>query len=390
MADMAPSRPTTTALLERLVGFDTTSRNSNLPLIAFVRAYLDGLGVRYRESRDPAGRRANLHATIGPDSAGGLALSGHVDTVPVDGQSWTSDPFALRAAGGKLYARGACDMKGFVASMLAAVPDLQALTLAKPIHLFITFDEEVSMEGARLLIRDIAAGGPRPDVCVVGEPSLMQPIVAHKGRLAAEVTARGKAGHSADPAHGVNAIHAAAEAVAWVAAEARRRAIDGPFAEGFTPAYTTSQVGTFAGGSILNIIPEQARFGVEWRTIPGDDARAEFSRLQSYVAASIEPAMRAADPASGFSFEVRDWVPGMALPPDHALAALVRHAAGSNSSGHVSYATEGGLYQEAGIPTIVCGPGSIEQAHAADEWIAQSQLDACDAFIRRLAARFAA
>ncbi len=390
MADIAPAGLSTTALLERLVGFDTTSRNSNLPLIGFVREYLDGLGVRYRESRDPAGRRANLHAVIGPDGPGGLALSGHVDTVPVDGQSWTSDPFALREAGGRLYGRGACDMKGFVASMLAAVPDFRALSLARPIHLFVTFDEEVSMEGARLLIRDIAASGLRPDAVLVGEPSLMQPIVAHKGRLAAEVVVRGRAGHSADPRRGVNAIHAAAEAIAWVAAEARRRAVEGPFADGFQPAYTTSQVGTVAGGASLNIIPEQARFSVEWRTIPGDDANAEFSRLQAHVAQAIEPAMRAADPASGFAFEVRDWVPGMALPPEHELAAMVRHAAGSNSSGHVSYATEGGLYQEAGIPTIVCGPGSIEQAHMQDEWIARSQLDACDAFIRRLAARFAA
>ncbi len=342
-----------------------------------------------RESRDASGQRANLHATIGPQGPGGLALSGHVDTVPVDGQAWTSDPFRLRAESGRLYARGAADMKGFVASMLAAVPDLLAMTLARPIHLFVTFDEEVSMQGARLLIRDIAASGLRPDLCVVGEPSLMQPILGHKGRLAAEVVVRGRAGHSADPGRGVNAIHAAGEAIAWLAAEARRRAAEGPFAAGFQPAHTTSQVGTMAGGSILNIIPEQARFSVEWRTIPGDDAEAELARLRDTVAREIEPAMHTADPASGFSFEVRDWVPGMALPPDHALAALVRHAAGSNGSGHVSYATEGGLYQEAGIPTIICGPGSIEQAHVADEWIAQSQLDASDAFIRRLVAQYA-
>ncbi len=395
MADIAPAgrrtdRFTTTALLARLVAFDTTSRNSNLGLIGFVRDYLDGLGVRYRESRDPAGQRANLHAVIGPEAPGGLALSGHVDTVPVDGQSWTSDPFTLRGAGGRLHGRGACDMKGFVASVLAALPDLLAMPLARPIHLFVTFDEEVSMDGARLLIRDIAASGQRPQMCVVGEPSLMQPIVAHKGRLAAEVLVRGRSGHSADPGRGVNAVHAAAEAIAWLAAEARRRAAEGPFADGFRPAWTTSQVGTVAGGSILNIIPEQARFSVEWRTIPGDDAPAELERLRAHVRRTIEPAMREIDPAAGFAFEVRDWVPGMALPPDHDLAALVRHTAGSNGSGHVSYATEGGLYQDAGIPTIVCGPGSIEQAHTADEWIAQSQLDACDVFIRRLVARYAA
>jgi acetylornithine deacetylase len=372
-------------LLARLVSFDTTSRNSNLPLIEFVRAYLDGFGVPYRETRDAAGRRANLHVTLGPAGPRGLALSGHVDTVPVDGQAWRSDPFTLRADEGRLYARGACDMKGFVASMLAAIPDLAAMPLTRPLHLFITFDEEVSMEGARVLIADLARTGTAPAMCVVGEPSLMQPIVAHKGRLAAQAVVHGRAGHSADPARGVNAVHAMAQAIAWLAADARRRAEAGPFAEGFSPPYTTSQVGTVAGGTILNIIPERATFTFEWRTIPGDDARAELERLRAFVAAEIEPGMRAVDPNSGFVFEVNDWVPGMSLPPDHDLAALVRHAAGSNSSGHVSYATEGGLYQEGGIPTIVCGPGSIEQAHAPDEWIAADQLDACDAFIRRLA-----
>ncbi len=387
---MPPERLSTTDMLERLVAFDTTSRNSNLPLTDFVRGCLDGWGARYRETRDPAGRRANLHVMLGPEGPGGLALSGHVDTVPVDGQAWRSDPFRLRAQDGRLYARGTCDMKGFVASMLAAVPDLLALPLARPVHLFVTFDEEVSMEGARLLIADLARTGLAPALCVVGEPSLMRPIVAHKGRLAAQATVHGRAGHSADPSRGVNAIHATAEAIGWLAAEARHRAQHGPFADGFDPPYTTAQVGTVGGGSILNIIPERATFAFEWRTIPGDDARAELERFRAHVARSIEPAMHAVDPDSGFVFEVSDWVPGMSLPPDHALAALVRHAAQSNGSGHVSYATEGGLYQEAGIPTIVCGPGSIEQAHAADEWIARDQLDACDAFIRRLAQRFAA
>ncbi len=375
----------TAAILERLVAFDTTSRNSNLPLIAYVRDYLDALGVGYREIRDADGRRADLHAVIGPSVAGGLALSGHVDTVPVDGQAWRSDPFRLHEEHGRLHARGACDMKGFVASMLAAVPALQAMSLARPVHLFITFDEEVSMEGARCLIRDLNDSGLRPDMCVVGEPSLMQPIVAHKGRLAAEVLVRGRAGHSADPGRGVNALHAAAEAIAWVAADMRQRLKHGPFADGFVPPFTTAQVGTASGGSALNIIPDHARFAVEWRTIPGDDAQAELARLQKHVETTIEPAMHAVDPNSGFSFAVRDWVPGMALPADHDLARLVRRAAGSNGAGHVSYATEGGLYQEAGISCMVCGPGSIEQAHAPDEWIARSQLDACDAFILRLA-----
>lgn len=388
------SAPTTQELLARLVAFDTTSRNSNLELIGFVREHLDRHGVAVRESRGEDGRKANLHAVIGPHVAGGLALSGHVDTVPVDGQAWTSDPFVLRQSEGRLYGRGACDMKGFVAAMLAAVPALAALRLARPIHLFITFDEEVSMAGARRLIETLheASGDdvsgeswPPPALCVVGEPSLMLPIVAHKGRLAAHARVRGRAGHSSDPARGVNALHAAGEAVAWIAAEARRLASEGPFADGFQPAHTTLQAGTIHGGSILNIIPEHVEFTIEWRPIPGVDAMALLERVRAHCASEIEPAMRAIDPACGFTFTVTDWVPGMSLPEDHALATLVRQAAHSNSAGHVSFATEGGLYEEAGIPTIVCGPGSITVAHAPDEWIAQSQLDACDTFIARLA-----
>ena len=377
--------PTATELLAQLVAFDTTSRNSNLELIGFVRALFERHGVRAHESRSADGRKANLHAVIGPPVVGGLALSGHVDTVPVDGQAWASDPFTLRESDGKLYGRGACDMKGFVACMLAAVPALVGMKLARPLHLLITFDEEVSMEGARRLIDAMGEAAPPPALVVVGEPSSMAPVVGHKGRLAAHVRVRGRAGHSSDPSRGVNAVHAAAAAIAFIAEEAHRLASEGPFADGFEPAHTTLQVGTVAGGSILNIIPEYAEFTVEWRPVPGVDANALLDRVRAHCATRIEPAMRAVDPACGFTFKVTDWVPGMSLPPEHELATLVRRAAQSNGAGHVSFATEGGLYQEAGIPTIVCGPGSITEAHTPNEWIARSQLDACDAFIARLA-----
>ncbi len=388
---MSAARPSTVELLDRLVAFDTTSRNPNLELMAFVRGFLDSHGVRSHASHDPTGQKINLHALIGPAIEGGVALSGHVDTVPVDGQRWQTDPFDLRAKDGKLFGRGTCDMKGFVASMLAAVPDLVARRLARPVHLFITFDEETTMAGARRLLATLdEAGWPRPAMCVVGEPSLMQPIVGHKGRLAARAVVRGRPGHSSDPARGVNAIHAAARLIAWIAGEADRTAREGPFAEGFEPAHTTSQVGTVEGGAALNIVPERCELTVEWRPIPGDDARDALRRLEAHALEVLEPAMRSAAPGSGFGFEVTDWVPEMSLPPDHELAALVRRAAGSNGAGHVSYATEGGLFQEAGIPTIVCGPGSIEQAHGADEWIERAQLDASDAFIRRLVEPMAA
>ncbi len=382
-----PARPASSDVLRHLVGFDTTSRNSNLTLIEFASALLDQNEIPYRISTNPSGEKANLHAIIGPQISGGIALSGHVDTVPVDGQGWTHDPFTLRADGGRLYGRGACDMKGFVACCLAAVPDLAAMKLARPIHLFITFDEETTMEGARVLMDTLDAGDLKPDMCVVGEPSLMQPILAHKGRVALKVRVRGLTGHSSEPGRGVNAVLAAAEAIAHVAAEARRFAATGPFNPGFDPPHTTIHVGTVSGGTILNIIPEDCEFVMEWRAIPGHDPHAEVAQFRAHIAATIEPAMKAVDPACGFSYEIIGDIPGMGLAETHPLTNLIKQVTGSNSTGYVSYGTEGGIYEQTGIPTIVCGPGSIQQAHKADEWIAQSQLDSCDAFIRNLAQR---
>ena len=384
------ANPTTTELLARLVAFDTTSRNSNLALIDFIRAFLDRHDVAYRVSTNPDGGKANLHAIIGPQEAGGIALSGHVDTVPVDGQAWSTDPFALRGDSGRLYGRGACDMKGFVAAFLSAVPALRARRLPKPLHLFITYDEEVGCAGANRLIEDLAISGLKPALCIVGEPSGMQPILAHKGKLNLHVRVRGKPGHSSDPAKGVNAVHAAAEAIAHVAAEARRFAAEGPFEDGFDPPHTTTHVGTVQGGTILNIIAERAEFVMEWRNIPADDCDREVERLKAHIARAIEPAMKAVSVDAGFSYEVLVAMPGMSLSPEHELASLVKQLTGSNSTGKVSYGTEGGFYQQAGIPTIVCGPGHIAQAHQPDEWIAESELAACDAFIRRLADRLAA
>jgi acetylornithine deacetylase len=377
----------TIEMLAKLVAFDTTSRNSNLPLIEAIAAYLEKHGVPYRLSHDEAGTKANIHAVIGSPGPGGLALSGHVDTVPVDAQRWTSDPFTLRSEGGKLYGRGAADMKGFVAACLAAIPDLQAAGLARPVHLFISYDEEVTCNGARRLIEDIAESGWKPDLCVVGEPSLLRPITGQKGRLAMRVSARGKAGHSSNPGAGVNAIAAVAEAVSWVTRDARRFMTEGPFVPGYDPPHSTCHVGVIGGGSALNIIPDSAWFEMEWRTVPGDDFFREAERLRAHVAAAIEPAMKAVDPAAGFTFDILSWIPGLALDEGHPLADLVRQTTGTNGAGRVSYGTEAGLYDAAGIPTIICGPGSIAQAHQGDEWIAESELAACDRFIRRIAER---
>ncbi len=380
----SPERLSTVEILGRLVAFDTTSRNSNLKLIDWIRDYLDGFGVPSRLSFDATGSKANLHALLGPDCGGGLALSGHVDTVPVDGQDWSTDPFALHLADGRATARGAADMKGFVASVLAAVPDLLALELRRPVHLFISYDEEVDCDGARVLMQALPPEA-RPALCVVGEPSMMKPITAHKGRLSVRVTAKGRPGHSSQPELGVNAVHAAAEAIAWVAAEGRRLVAEGRRDAGFDPPNSTIHVGLMEGGSILNIIPERASFEMEWRTIPGDDASAWLQRMQAHLRDTTERWMRAVDPGTGFSFEALDLLPPLSLDPGHPLVGLVKQASGANGEGKVSYGTEAGIFQEAGIASIVCGPGDIAQAHKPDEWIALDQLDACDGFIRRIA-----
>jgi len=229
--------------------------------------------------------------------------------------------------------------------------------------------------------------GLRPDLCVVGEPSGMKPILAHKGKFNLNVTVRGLTGHSSQPANGVNAVQAAGEAIAWVAREARRLAADGPFEDGFDPPHTTIHVGTVEGGTILNIIPDHTTFTMEWRFIPGDSPHRHAERMQAWIGETVEPAMKSVHPGCGFRYDITLEMPGMSLAPDHPLATAVKQVSGSNSTGKVSYGTEGGFYETAGIPTIICGPGHIAQAHQPDEWIAASELEACDGFIRRLADR---
>src|SRR5208283_4493606 len=245
-------------------------------------------------------------------------------TVPVDGQSWSSDPFTLRRDAGRLHARGAADMKGFVAACLAAVPELRARGLVRPLHLFISYDEETGCEGAQRLVRDLVESGLKPALCVVGEPSGMKPILAHKGKLNLRVRVRGLPGHSSEPAKGVKAVHAAGEAVAWVAAEARRLAKEGPFEEGFDPPHTTIHVGTIHGGTILNIIPEHAELTMEWRNIPGDDPHRHVERMRQFVATTIEPAMHAVHKDTGFSHEIVNVMPGLSLDPDHPLTSVIK------------------------------------------------------------------
>ncbi len=378
-------------LLDRLVSFDTTSRNSNLELIGFIRSYLDAHGVAYRISTDDTGRKANIHATLGAPAQGGIALSGHVDTVPVDGQAWTSDPFALRAEQDRLYGRGTTDMKGFVASALAAVPELLARRLSRPLHLFISYDEETTCNGARRLIEDIAQSGIKPDFCLVGEPSSMKPVIAHKGRLVLRVTVRGAPGHSSAPARGVNAIYAASAAIMHAAAEADRFASRGSVRGRVRSALYDRTCRDGRGRhdpqhhSRERRVPDGMadhsgrRFLRRDRALPVVRAPRHRTRHEAGTSRTRGSASRS---TTGYRVcrcrRTMRW-----LPPS-------MHLSGTNAVGKVSYGTEAGLYANAGIATIICGPGDIAQAHRPDEWIARSELDACDAFIRRLADRLLA
>jgi acetylornithine deacetylase len=382
----APSL-SSTEMLARLVAFDTTSRNSNLDLIGFVRGWLDMHDVPYRLSFDPTGRKANLHATIGPVQSGGLGFSGHLDTVSADGQPWTGDPFRLRQENGRLIGRGACDMKGFVAAVLAAVPYIKTRKPSRPVHLLLTYDEEVGYYGARRLLEDLEASGLRPAACVVGEASGMLPILAQKGRLIARIGVRGYAAHSSEAHRGVNAVHEAAEAIAFLAAASRRHARNGPTEAGFDPPYTTLQVNNLSCAGLPNTVPDRAGFDVEWRNIPADDPMQELANFQAHVATAIEPQMRELRQDTGFEYEVLLDLAALSMSPEHELACAALEITGVPVGGKVSYCSEGSLFQPAGIACMVCGPGHLSQVHQPDEWIAQSQLAACDDFLRRLVDR---
>ncbi|GBQ88835.1 acetylornithine deacetylase [Asaia krungthepensis] len=371
------------AILHKLVAFDTTSRLPNAPLIDWIASYLDDLGVAYIRNRGPEDGKWNIHAILGPQVAGGLALSGHVDCVPVDGQAWSRDPFILTEEGGRLYGRGAVDMKGFVAAMLAAIPSLRAQELRRPVHLFFTFDEEITCNGARYLIEDVRSRGLMPDLCVIGEPTMLAPIIAHKGRFTIRVDVRGRPAHSSQPGLGANALHAMGRAIVEIADIADSFEREGPYVTGFEPSHTTMQVGLARGGSILNIVPEQASFELEWRAVPGDTNEAIFERLRERLA-PIDAALRQVGEECGLTYTALVDLPPLDLPPTAPLVSLLQQITGRNTAGYVSYGTEAGIYQQAGLDTIVCGPGDIAQAHKPDEWIERDQLARCEAMIARL------
>ena len=381
---MAGARPATLDLIKRLVAFDTTSRNSNLALIRFVADYLSGHGIEATVIGDESGEKANLFATLGPAGDGGIVLSGHTDVVPVDGQEWSSDPFEVVHADARLYGRGTADMKSFIATVLALVPEFQAANLNLPIHLAFSYDEEVGCLGVHGLVRHIDTGDVRPRLVLIGEPTEMKVANAHKGIRAFHTTVTGLEAHSSATHRGVNAIEYAARLIGFlgdVADEMKARADP---ASRFEPPYVTISVGTMHGGTALNIIPRQCSFDWEYRLLPDDDEDEIFTRFSAFAEDEVLPRMRAVAPEAAIVTVPHARVPALRPAEGSPAEALILALAESNQTHVISFGTEGGIYQEAGIPTVVCGPGNIAQAHKPDEFIALDQIAACERFLRRL------
>ncbi|HMR31158.1 MAG TPA: acetylornithine deacetylase [Geminicoccaceae bacterium] len=377
-------------ILRHLVAFDTTSRNSNLGLIGWVRDFLAGHGVASALVHDTTGTKANLLATIGPAAAPGIVLSGHTDVVPVDGQDWTVEPFRPTVRDGRLYGRGTTDMKGFLACALAAVPAMKAAALRRPFHLAFSFDEEIGCKGVPALLARLGDLLPvQPMGCIVGEPTGMRLVDGHKGKAACRCTVRGRAGHSALTQEAVNAVTFAGRLIAWIDGLARDLAERGPFADGFVPPHSTASLGRIEGGGQINIVPDLCRFELEFRTIPGEDPRALVERVRRHALDVLLPEMRRTAPEAAIELEEFMAYPGLA-PAGGALASLLRDLTGDHTPGKVSYGTEAGLFAASGIPAIICGPGHMSVAHKPDEHIELSQLAACDRLLERLVARAAA
>src|SRR3954464_5826460 len=371
-------------ILTALVGYDTTSRNSNLDLIAWVEGYLDRHGVKHERIYDETGKKSNLWAVIGPKDVPGYVLSGHTDVVPVDDQNWTDSPFKLTERDGRLYGRGSTDMKGYVACCLAAVPDMLTAPLKKPLHLAFSYDEEVGCWGVRRMIPKIVERPARPIACFVGEPTLMDVVIGHKGKRAFKVTVHGRTCHSSLAPLGVNAVEYAARVIAKIRDISDRMAKSGTRDELYDVPFTTGHTGYLHGGTALNIVPDTATFEFEFRTIAADKSATLAKEVIDYAKNELEPEMKAVAPEAGFVFEDRSEFAGLNTAENAEVTLLAKQLTGRNSHSKVAYGTEAGLYQQAGIPTVVCGPGNIDQAHKADEFIAISELEKCGDFIDRL------
>jgi acetylornithine deacetylase len=374
----------TQRLLADLVAFDTTSRGSNLPLLAYVEDLLDTHGIPHLRGMDVTGTKANLLARIGPETEGGVVLAAHTDCVPVAGQAWSSDPFSLTRRGDRLYGRGTTDMKGFLASVLAHLPAMDAAPLSRPILLVLTYDEEIGTVGAPSAVELLLATQPRPEAVIVGEPTLLAPVTAHKGVRSYTTIVEGRDGHSSQPHLAANALAAAARIATFiddVAARHRVAAADPTF----DPPYTTCNLATLHAGQAINIVPRRAELTWEYRPVPADDSDALATEVERYATEVVLPQLRATTGEGTITFRADAVARGLAPEPNGAAEALVRRLTGATApGGSVPFGTDGGHFQAAGLSTVVCGPGSIEQAHQPDEWIAVDQLAACDAMLEGL------
>jgi acetylornithine deacetylase len=380
---MSGEHLTTREILTKLISFDTTSRDGNIPLIEWVEAYLNGWEIPHFRVDYEVAKKTNLFATIGPDVAGGIVLSGHTDVVPVDGQNWKSHPFELVERDARLFGRGTCDMKGFIAVALAMVPMFKAANLKTPLHLALSCDEEVGCKGVRPLVAHIRDHMKKPKIVIVGEPTSMQVVNAHKSAVTFSTDVTGHEAHSSLTDQGVNSIMVAGEVLSEINRIRDMMIERGDPSGRFNPPYSTVHVGVITGGTAKNIIPRTCSFQWETRLLPLADANEVPLRIERF-AATLEPAMKKISPEAGIQNLITNEVPGLAPEINSPAENLALHLAGANGTHAVSYCTEAGLFQQIGIPSIICGPGSIEQAHKPDEYIDVSELRKCEAFMQKL------
>jgi len=372
------------AILQELISFDTTSRESNLALIEHIQSYLENLGIESRLTHDASGSKANLWATIGQNKPGGIVLSGHLDVVPVDGQEWSADAFAMWQSDGKLFGRGVVDMKGFIAVCLAMAPQFLRSNGHIPIHFAFTYDEEVGCIGVHGLLSDVIDNLPLPRAVIVGEPTSMKIIGGHKGSRSYKTVVKGLPAHSSDPRLGVNSIMAAAKIVNRLELLQADLADNCDDKSPFDPPYTTVDLGQINGGTANNIIPEFTTIEWGFRLLPEDDADALQQTITDFIKDEVEPPLKAQSKLASVMTETTNEVIPL-IPDDQSPAEqLIRHLIGLNESGVVSFGTEAGAFQQAGIPAVIFGPGSITQAHQPDEYIEISQLDECVGFMQKL------
>jgi len=371
-------------ILGKLIAFDTTSRNSNLALMDWVRDYLNNLNIKSELFFNEERSKANLYARIGPKINGGVMLSGHTDVVPVDGQNWTVPPFEMTEKDGKLYGRGAADMKGYIACVLAALPHFLQQPLKQPLHIALSYDEEVGCLGVPSLVKALAKREYKPAVCIVGEPTDLKPIIGHKGKLAMRCTVHGAPCHSAYAPSGVNAIEYAAKLINRLGEFGEQLAQPQRHDNRFDPPYSTVQTGVISGGSALNIVPEHCRFDFEMRHLPQDNPQHMVDELQGFAKNELLPRMQSVNKNTAIDFAEISRYPGLLTEQSSPAVQLIRLLTGRDDFATVPFGTEGGLFDSVGIATVICGPGSMDQGHKPDEFVSLEQLSACDELLLKL------